>query len=429
MALAIALAALPAAASGDIPAAPASPAPASPKLTAAWSNYLHTLDLMRQELEATPRYQGSPADRAKAFHTLMELQAMTYNFTVQPRMAQPRLFRNTTWATNIYTLGQNGPDTDYRMAFLDGTQTYRLTGHVGDTVLTMIQVFNGVIGEPGFKTLGTYNVKDFDVAADGGFDIVLGGPHRERNWIPLDPKVRYGMIQIRRMITDWNRNMGDMTIARIGTAPAGQYEEDEFSEAAMVTRLERATAMARYFNEDFTIQLYDKYIKANGGRLNTFILQPGTTLSQVGNPASSYAAAVFKLASDEALVISMSKPPQGIYWSFHTGDVWSRSLDFFERQSSLNKDQVALGGDGSLTLVVAASDPGIANWLDTAGRRDGVLIMRNYYAPENPDISSRVVKLTELRKALPQDTRWVNPQERAALLSRRRASYLTYYGE
>ena len=70
----------------------------------------------------------------------------------------------------------------------------------------------------------------------------------------------------------------------------------------------------------------------------------------------------------------MDKKPDGAYWSFQVGDVWSRSLDFTSRQSSLNNIEALPNGDGKLRVVVSQQDTGLANWLDTCGRVEGGLL-------------------------------------------------------
>jgi hypothetical protein len=51
---------------------------------------------------------------------------------------------------------------------------------------------------------------------------------------------------------------------------------------------------------------------------------------------------------------------------------------------------------GSVRLVVALRDPGVANWLDTAGHRRGTMCLRWVGAKEHPDPKTRVVKLAEV---------------------------------
>jgi hypothetical protein len=401
----------------------------APVLRAAWDGYYKALDEMRAKMEATPRYASNPQDRAKAYHTLMEMQAMAYNFIVAPRMTNPRIFKNLGWQTNIYTLGQNGPDFDYRNLFVDGSQTYRLTGHVGETKLNLIQVFDGVFGEPGVKTTGNYDLADMQVAKDGSFEIILGGPKREGNWIPLDPKIDYQYVFFRRALADWNDDAGDLKIERISPVEPGHYDADEFDEAAMAKRIKRAEGFIRYVTEDFNIKLYEWYTKIGNNEKNHLTLLPGTVTSQVGSPSSNYAMGIFHLADDEALLIEMPKAPDGAYWSFQVGDVWSRSLDFNERQTSLNMAQTKLGADGSLHIVLSAKDPGIANWIDTDGRKEGTLVFRNYRAKTSPVPSARKVKFSELAKLLPKDTVKVTPEQRAAAIASRQAGFLKHYGE
>ena len=46
------------------------------------------------------------------------------------------------------------------------------------------------------------------------------------------------------------------------------------------------------------------------------------------------------LEADEALIVTLDPLPDGVYWGFQLGDVWSRSLEFTQRQTSLNMKTV-----------------------------------------------------------------------------------------
>ena len=48
---------------------------ATPALATAWATYHATLEEMRLLMEATERFQQTPQHRAKAYHTLMEMQS------------------------------------------------------------------------------------------------------------------------------------------------------------------------------------------------------------------------------------------------------------------------------------------------------------------------------------------------------------------
>ncbi len=52
---------------------------------------------------------------------------------------------------------------------------------------------------------------------------------------------------------------------------------------------------------------------------------------------------------------------------------------------------------GSVRIVVAHEDPGLPNWIETAGHHQGTMCFRWIRADEHPQPQTRVVKLAELR--------------------------------
>jgi hypothetical protein len=395
----------------------------------AWHEYHATLEEMRLLLESTSRYQRTPQHRAKAYHVLMEMQAMAYTFAISPRMSHPRIFFNTGWQTDIYTLGQNGQDFLYGTVFLDGRQTYRMTGRLGDISVFLLQTLSGLFGEPGVKATGNYDMADFKVGKDGRFEIMLSATEQSGNWIRLDPNVGYQFMLIRRSLVNWDGDRGELRLERVSEIDERHYDADEFDENAIATRIRRASLFVRYLIKDFTLNLYDMYFKNAGSERNKLVLLPGTVTSEVGSPSSNYAMAVFELHDDEALIIEMDRKPDGTYWSFQLGDVWSRSLNFSTRQSSLNDREVVTDGDGRLRIVVSHRDPGIANWLDCCNRVEGTIVFRNYRAKTAPVPTSRKVKFAELDSVLPKDSRRRTAAKRKQDMQQRRMNLLKLYGE
>jgi hypothetical protein len=55
-----------------------------------------------------------------------------------------------------------------------------------------------------------------------------------------------------------------------------------------------------------------------------------------------------------------------------------------------------LNDDGSFRLVVAHEDPGVANWMDTAGHEHGTMCVRWVRADAYPEPICRVVKVADL---------------------------------
>ena len=402
-------------------------AAALPELKQAWDGYQAMLDKMRVGMESTPRYQDNPQNRAKAYHTLMEMQAMAYNFAIAPRMFQPRIYVHTGWQTDIFTLGQNGQDFYYGVAFLDGHQQYRMTGNMGDISLFLLQILNGLFGEKDVKSVGNYDWADFEIDADGNFEVILSAEKVPGNWIKLDPDIGYQFVIIRRAMVDWNGDVGELKLERISDIPKDHYDAEEFDEAAMAARIRRATDLVRYLGEHWNISLYDQYLKNAGSEKNKMSLLPGTITSEVGNPMSNYAMAIYDLKDDEALVIEMEKAPDGAYWSFQLGNVWSRSLDFTNRLSTINNREVTVQKDGSIFIVASKKDPGINNWLDTTGYTEGTVVFRNYRAMTKPVPSSRMVKFADLKSLFPKDIVKVTAEERDRIIDDRRQGMRNMY--
>ena len=73
-----------------------------------------------------------------------------------------------------------------------------------------------------------------------------------------------------------------------------------------------------------------------------------------------------------------------------------------------------------LRTVIAHEDPGVANWLDTAGHGAGPIILRCVRTETAPVPTMRVVKLSDIGAAVPAGTRRVTPEERSTTMAARR---------
>jgi hypothetical protein len=111
-----------------------------------------------------------------------------------------------------------------------------------------------------------------------------------------------------------------------------------------------------------------------------------------GNTHAYYASAPFELAPDEALLLRGRFPD----CRFANVVLWNRymqSFDYANRQISLNRSQIQYQEDGSFEIVVAHSDPGVPNWLDTEGRATGTMYWRYIFPTETPQrVNTKIVK-------------------------------------
>ena len=64
------------------------------------------------------------------------------------------------------------------------------------------------------------------------------------------------------------------------------------------------------------------------------------------------------------------------YQAIQIGSRWYISTDYEHHQTSLTKAQSHADPDGKLRYVVSERNPGIANWLETCGHPQGVMMLR-----------------------------------------------------
>jgi hypothetical protein len=134
-----------------------------------------------------------------------------------------------------------------------------------------------------------------------------------------------------------------------------------------------------------------------------------------GQSTNVYSGGVFDLTADEALVIEVVVPVRPAYMGFQLFNLWGESLDYANHTCSLNGFQSEPDPDGTIRYVVAETDPGVPNWLDTAGHRGGFLTLRwTYSSPpaELPKTTVSKVPFAEVRQQLPATIRTVSAEER-----------------
>jgi len=214
---------------------------------------------------------------------------------------------------------------------------------------------------------------------------------------------------------DWAQETPlDLAIERLGDPARGPLTRDEMAE--------RAAFRAR---ED--VPLYHWFQSAWTALKPNTMPNVETHRGLGGLVTQGLAKGHFRLAPDDAVIIDYEPAGAG-YVSIQLSDWLYRSLEADRRQSSLTRSQSQVSADGRVRAVIARRDPGVANWLD-CGDFETVLVLHRWQAlppqPVNggPDVKTRIVKLDQLRDALPADTVWRTQDERVAQLSARRAAY------
>ena len=146
-------------------------------------------DLLATLGEVGDRYAGAewgltdPVDVAEGLRAVLHHLGTGIETQFEEDPAHPT-FRAivTPWRKS---LGDNA-DARYHDAPVHPAGTYRVRGRTGGAVYVSFTVEAGAAdGAFPSGTVGVLNDTGFDVAADGSFEITVGGPPRDRGWLPL----------------------------------------------------------------------------------------------------------------------------------------------------------------------------------------------------------------------------------------------------
>lgn len=309
--------------------------------------------------------------------------------------------------------GIDNPDSVYRVIPIDGSERYVIRGRVPAPRLTENYF---TLWTDKMATVDVLDGKSLHLDADGRFAIAVDSDERgsRPDHIRSSPEARE--FYIRDVIMDWaNERVNELSIERLGGPPARPA-------ANLDQQVDAAIAMLR-LNIDNTArwnrQALDK--PANAFDFTIDRDTDGALRNQI------YVMGHFRLAADEALVIDVGLGGADYFLAPITNQ-WGTTNDIQNRTASLNLNQSARNADGTLTYVVARTDPGVHNWIDPCDMPEGILTLRwAEFADGRPGegfgAKGRVVKLASLASELPPETRWVSPAERAEQLSARAASY------
>jgi hypothetical protein len=370
-------------------------------LAQAWSYLQEQLGKAAQVVASDPMSRNRVDIAAGMRHLLVLLTAgidEVLRFDPQPVLGVQR-----TSTDDIVTWGMECPDCIYTRAVLRGGESYRLFGNRGTARYVGLQTMNGI------AATANELVDELEVDGDGNFEVVLSPDERPGNWMRIDGD--HPTLTVRHFFYDWDAEVASsLHIERLGDAV--DSNGDSLDPAAAVSR--QLVALGDFVHDNLAFFLQFGAAAPPNGFL------PPIDRTDIGAAAENRPViGRWELQPEEALIVEV-EPPEGIYWSFSIGNPWWETIHYGRHQSSLNAHQTAVDSDGVVRVVLCERDPGVANWLDTAGHSNGPIILRCVRTKTAPTPSTRVVPFDQVHAELPPDTKTVDAEERASILTRRR---------
>jgi hypothetical protein len=345
--------------------------------------------LVRQMLDDLTRTVEEDAESAwellEGLRVLGRATALCSELSLDVDAAAPWFFPMNTRARLI---GGPNPDGEYLLAMIDGRHRYRVRGRRGTTTYLGFQVLAGV-GLTPRRMAAHVSDRQLTLADDGTFAFVLAAQEPTASELAGDSWVAVpddaSAIVVREYIADRSTEVA----AELSTepleppAPPAPLTDAVLAEqlTGMAWSIAKLTTLHRTIKPEL-LDLPNQLVTAEAADLGA----ADTT------PDNLYMIGTFRLAPDEALVIDI-EPPDTRFWSVTLENIWHECIEARRRPSSVTNVGAVTGSDGRVRIVVAATDPGVDNWLDTGGRHRGFVVVRWLDNPDAPVVTTRVLSV------------------------------------
>jgi hypothetical protein len=346
----------------------------------------------------------------------------------------------------------DNPDTIYRFMAVNETSTYVITGRFagGIPADTNFSVLTGLSG----VTAANLSGRDLVVNPDGTFTITVSGAPAapgQKNHLQLTSDS--SLIAVRNTLSDWNtQEPMSLSIQRVGGPPNSLFGQlggfaipfigPLVTENPLLTTLVSlipplpdpppllrgaVTAVIMALG----LQMESRYIAVattdptTGQRRKPNVL-PNPTRNAEFLATQLQSAGYFQLTDQQALVVTIN-PGNARYFVVPVTNDWTITENYWDQQTSLNNAQAVANPDGTYTLVISPTDPGVRNWVSTGGLNQGTISIRFQDLDPNstalPTVRSQVVSLDQLPTVLPTRTVYVTPQQREDAIKVRKAGF------
>ncbi len=271
-----------------------------------------------------------------------------------------------------FACNQGGPNPDYvyLQTEVDEDGVYEITGYRGTSrfvELTQSQrrimsmdTFDQPRTDAPRRGPTTHELDDLTIGHDGSFRVILSAERPDGHtgdWWPIDPGVVSIMVRKCAARLDQRDRRPDRH------QPARRRGSDMTPEAFSQRFADLPKWIQGMIHFDMPIwSATTSSITARTCCSSRKWIQKGGGLAT----KQAYYDGIHEITDDEALVVEFPVPDPCRYWQILVADDRFSTVDWVNRQSSLNDVQAHVDDDGWFRCVVSNRDPGVCNWLDKA---------------------------------------------------------------
>lgn len=377
------------------------PVPSEPvgDLDRAWDGLVSLVGDLRRLTGGLPEHE-----EPEAFRHLLRFLAAGIRVCVEADDTRAPMLTRSIEHGMVW--GLDNPDASYLYHRLEPGGAYRLRGTRGSARHLEVQVSSGHHADGEFARWRSLWSIDGDELGDQ-VDLSLPAPDGA------------SFVLIRQYFSDWQRERParlDLQRVDVDLPPAPLDEP---------TLMARLAVLQQWLSDGAGCwaALSAGLVDGSPDDLETWSVQPVVAPAESsGLRGQAYGMGGWRCEPDQALILTVLAPGCR-YWGVSVCDRMWQSIDFAQRQSSLNDSQARPDADGAFTMVVAHDDPGVANWLDPGAATAGTLAVRYLHADVDPPppVAVRRVERRRLAEALPEGVEAMSPAERQRSLRQRQA--------
>ncbi|QFU75897.1 DUF1214 domain-containing protein [Halioglobus maricola] len=286
-------------------------------------------------------------------------------------------------------LGADNPDNRYESASIRPEFDYRISGNRNTVDYLGISSIVNKYGSGGtMEVTGHIDHRELDIANDGSFEIIISRTEKPGNWLPMGE--HSNSITVRQTFQDRiNEVAADLKIERIGAA-------DDRPRPLSPEKLVRGLQGAGMWVQG-AATMFENWAESFLPTMNDLPAADQDYCQSIGgDPNIFYFHSAWELADDEVMVITAPEIPECQTWNFQLNNWWMESLDYRHHRIHFNKHTAHYEDDGSVRVVISHDNPGVPNWIETAGHNIGTMCWRWIGAEKHPLLDVKVIKRNEL---------------------------------
>jgi len=372
------------------------------RLDTAWKVWIDSQQAAIETVRTAEGVPRSDVDVAEGYRWVTRLTSLAQEWFIEKSdPLHPQLFQSQTEYRKLLV---DNPDVRYAFCTLDENRTYRLVGTRGDAAYIGLTfgtpVGKGAVGGRTGTTVQAH-VDQFQLGPGGEVDILMGPASalpepRPENCIELAPGT--GQLAVRETFFDrLHDRSSDLRVELVDDVPPPVLGVEELAEkiefAGVFVQFVTATAVNMWRDTADNVNTF------GGTAGSQHVAAQEDEIRSHSNAEMTYHGGRWVLGDGEALVVTVHDPPKEfLYWGLTTSTAWMESLDYRYTTTNLNNHTAERSEDGNWRLVIAPTDPGVPNWLDTQNRREGYMIVRWVLADDPPHPTCELVPIASLTR-------------------------------